>query len=109
MSHFVEGVPSDAASKVSVAPHAILIRYRWRVGGLLTLLMLVAYFGFILTLAFRPAVLATALDGFTLTWGIVAGFGLYMLTFLIVATYVCWANHALDPAIARLKQEGDQS
>lgn len=109
MSHFVEGVSRGAAPAASAVAHAILIRRRWRMSGLLCLLMLGAYFGFILTLAFQPALLATAVQGATLTWGILAGFGLFMLTFLIVATYVSWANYALDPAIAQLQKTGGQS
>jgi uncharacterized membrane protein (DUF485 family) len=98
---------ADTAVLACPTPSRLIDRRR-RLCGYLTLTMLGAYFGFILTLAFKPGLLATALPGVTLTWGIVVGIGMFVLTFFIVAIYVGWANRVFDPLVARL-HEGAQS
>lgn len=77
---------------------------RWRVASLLTAGMVVVYFGFILLVAFRPALLATPLgDG--LSVGILLGALVIVSAWILTWSYVRWANRVYDQALARLREE----
>ncbi|WP_342651179.1 DUF485 domain-containing protein [Pseudomonas sp. REB1044] len=102
-THDVKPSPTTVAPCIAKVN---LIRRRRQLCGQLTLLMLGAYFGFILILVLKPTALATALPGATVTWGFVAGFGLFGLTFFIVAVYVSWANRVFDPLVAQAREGG---
>ena len=52
--------PTDRAAQIAATRS--LARTRWRVAALLTLLMVGVYFGFILLVAYRPAMLAALLS-----------------------------------------------
>ncbi|GJD51943.1 Inner membrane protein YjcH [Methylobacterium crusticola] len=68
--------------------------------------MSAAYFGYILTVAFRPALLGTPVrDGSVITWGIVAGAGLLSFGFVLTALYVLVANTRLDALSRRLRED----
>jgi uncharacterized membrane protein (DUF485 family) len=82
-----------------------LVRKRRSFAWSLTGLMLAAYFAFILTLAFRPALLGQPIrEGAPVTWGFPIGFGLFAFTFALVAVYVSRANKVFDPITHDLKQ-----
>lgn len=117
MDHFTQSVPVREAGHAAfprallATPEAILadarftslVRERRRFSWLLTTCMLTAYFAFILTIAFRPHLLATpVVAGEPTTWGIVIGFGMFAYTFLLVAIYVARANGVHDHAIAAI-------
>ena len=71
----------------------------------LTALMLGIYFGYILTLAYRPDLLAVRLVASQpMTLGIPIGFGMFALTFSLVAVYVHRANSVYDAMIRDLRQ-----
>ncbi|UIF91008.1 DUF485 domain-containing protein [Cupriavidus sp. UYPR2.512] len=75
----------------------------------LTAAMLLVYFGFILTLAFRPDLLAVPLTpGQPMTIGIPIGFGMFAFTFAMVAIYVHRSNTVYDRMIEAIRQ-GEQS
>ncbi|RLK39530.1 DUF485 domain-containing protein [Cupriavidus plantarum] len=104
--------PQDAVPP-PVAPHPMLgqpaferlHRARRRFSWTLTATMLAVYFGFILTLAFRPAWLATPVAaGYPTTIGIPIGFGMFVLTFALVALYVHRTNTVYDRQIAALRE-----
>jgi uncharacterized membrane protein (DUF485 family) len=82
-----------------------LVRSR-RVGAWsLTLLMLIVYFSFILTLGFWPSLLGRPIyQGLPCTWGIPIGFGMFAFTFCLVAVYVAYANTTYDRLIGQIKQ-----
>ncbi len=68
--------------------------------------MAAAYFAYILTIAFRPALLgAPVRDGSVITWGIVVGVALLVLGFLLTAIYVVVANTRLDDLSRRLQED----
>jgi uncharacterized membrane protein (DUF485 family) len=99
-----------------VAPHPLLgqpsfeqlHRARRRFSWSLTAAMLTIYFGFILTLAFRPDWLAVRLTaGQPMTVGIPIGFGMFAVTFALVAIYVYRTNTVYDRLIADIRQ-GEQ-
>ncbi|AOY94677.1 hypothetical protein BKK79_22495 [Cupriavidus sp. USMAA2-4] len=105
---------ADATERdAPVVPHPILgrpdfarlQRMRRRFAWTLTAAMLMAYFGFILTLAFRPALLAVPLvAGRPMTVGIPIGFGMFAFTFALVALYVHRSNTVYDRLIAGIRQ-----
>ncbi|WP_051320723.1 DUF485 domain-containing protein [Cupriavidus sp. amp6] len=81
-----------------------LQRARRRFSWSLTAAMLLAYFGFILTLAFRPDLLALPLvTGQPMSVGIPVGFGMFAFTFALVAVYVYRTNTVYDRMIAEVR------
>jgi uncharacterized membrane protein (DUF485 family) len=95
-----------------LAPHPMLShpaferlhRTRRRFAWSLTAAMLAIYFGFILTLAFRPDLLARQLvAGQPMSVGIPIGFGMFAFTFALVAIYVYRTNAVYDRLIAEIR------
>lgn len=95
-----------------LAPHPMLGRHdferlhraRRRFSWTLTAAMLLVYFGFILTLAFRPDLLALRLvPDQPMSVGIPIGFGMFAFTFALVAVYVYRTNTVYDRWIADIR------
>jgi len=78
---------------------------RSKFGWLLTLAMLVVYYGFILLIAFEKDVLAARIGSGVMTWGIPIGFGVIVFTILITAIYVRRANGEFDALSEKIKAE----
>jgi uncharacterized membrane protein (DUF485 family) len=78
-----------------------LVRRRWRIGGALTAVMMAAYFGFILLVAFGKDTAGTLLADDRVSVGIVLGAGVIVLAPLLTAFYVRWANRTYDRELAR--------
>ncbi|SDB98453.1 Uncharacterized membrane protein, DUF485 family [Cupriavidus sp. YR651] len=102
----VEGIDAP------LVPHPMLCRSdfeqlhrtRRRFSWSLTAAMLLVYFGFILTLAFRPDLLALRLvAGQPMSVGIPIGFGMFAFTFALVAVYVYRTNTVYDRMIADIR------
>ena len=77
---------------------------RTRFGWWLTLVMMIAYYGFILLVAFNKSFLSQKLGVGVMTMGIPIGFGIIVFTIVITAYYVNRANRefdALSDAIAK--------
>ena len=77
---------------------------RTRFGWWLTLVMMIAYYGFILLVAFNKSFLSQKLVVGVMTMGIPIGFGIIVFTIVITAYYVNRANRefdALSDAIAK--------
>jgi len=79
-----------------------LVAKRWRVSLLLSAALFVVYYGFILLVALAKPLLATRL-GETTTMGIVLGAAVIVLSWVLTAIYVVWANRAYDPEVERLR------
>lgn len=97
------------------APHPLLrdarfrtlVRRRRLLAWSLTLVMLALYFAFILTLAFSPTLLGRPImPGRPTPWGIPVGFGMFVVTFALVALYVFQANSVHDALVASIR-DGD--
>lgn len=69
---------------------------RTRFGWTLTALMLIAYYGFVLLVAFNKPFLAQRLGEGVMTLGIPIGFGVIVFTIAITAYYVRRANAEFD-------------
>lgn len=74
-----------------------LVYRRRRLSLLLSLVMLAAYVGFILLIAFKPALLGTPIAaGSPITIGIPIGLGLILLAFGLTGIYVRLSNTVFD-------------
>ena len=82
-----------------------LVRMRNRYAAVLTLLVVVIYFGYILLVAFDKSFLAQKLGpGWITSLGIPLGLGVIVVTILITAFYVHAANTRFDAMSAELLQ-----
>lgn len=76
---------------------------RWRVAVSLTIAMMVAYFGFILLVAFNKPLLGTVLvPGLSL--GMLLGVLVIVVAWVLTWTYVRWANQHYDASIRELRR-----
>jgi uncharacterized membrane protein (DUF485 family) len=82
-----------------------LVRRRRRLAWTLTAVMCLAYFGYILLIAFDKPLLATPLAGGATTIGIPIGFGLILLGIALTAIYVRIANREHDALLAEILEE----
>lgn len=73
-----------------------LIRKRSRFAWMLTLTMLIIYFGFVATIAFNKQLFATSLNGGVATIGIVVGLVVILSAFILTGIYVRRANAEFD-------------
>lgn len=69
---------------------------RTRLGWILTILMLVVYYGFIGLVAFDKELLFTRLGSGVMTLGMPIGFGVIIFTIIITGIYVRRANSEFD-------------
>jgi len=81
-----------------------LTRVRSKFAWTLTIVMLVIYFGFVLVIAFDPALLGTPLsEGSVTTVGIPVGVGVIVSAFILTGIYVRRANTEFDELTAKIK------
>ena len=105
-SHAGTGDGPGSASRVhamleSPEFHA-LVRRRWTVSILLTGALFVTYYGFVLLIALRPALLARRIGEAT-TLGIPIAAAVIVVACALTVVYVMWANRVYDAAVARLR------
>jgi uncharacterized membrane protein (DUF485 family) len=81
-----------------------IVARRWRVGAVLTAVMMAAYFGFILLVAFGKATAGTLVLGDRVSIGVLLGAAVIILAPVLTAIYVRWANRHYDPAIEEHKK-----
>jgi uncharacterized membrane protein (DUF485 family) len=79
-----------------------LVRRRWTVSMLLTGALFVTYYGFVLLIALRPALLARRIGAAT-TLGIPIAASVIVVACALTVVYVLWANRVYDAAVARLR------
>ncbi|NFV79230.1 DUF485 domain-containing protein [Magnetospirillum aberrantis] len=73
-----------------------LVTKRTRMSWLFAAVVLGAYYGFVSLVAFAPQVLHMPLSSGRTTWGVVLGFGIVVLSWVLTALYVRRANTQLD-------------
>jgi uncharacterized membrane protein (DUF485 family) len=88
-------VPSSALEAVSAA--------RWRIAIALTIAMMVAYFGFILLVAFNKPLLGTLVAP-GLSLGMLLGALVIVVAWVLTWIYVRWANEHYDAALRGLRR-----
>lgn len=85
------------ARRVAAHPKYVELKSkRSTFGWLLTLAMMVAYFGFILLVAFDKPFLAQKIGGGVMSLGMPLGVGVILFTIIITAIYVRRANSQFD-------------
>ena len=88
---------SDRIAAVKAHPkYQELVRRRTRFGWLMTAIMLVAYFGYVLLIAFNKELLARPIGNGVTSVGIPLGFGIIILGIVLTAVYVRRANREYD-------------
>ena len=80
------------------------VRKKWSISLILACIMLFAYFGFILIVAFRKELFAIKLTK-GLTLGIPVGLGIIVLAWALTGIYVRWANNHYDKKVEELKKK----
>lgn len=85
-----------------------LVRRRSRFGWLLTAIMLVAYFGYVLLIAFDKELLRQPVAGGVTSIGIPLGFGIIVLGVVLTAIYVWRTNGEYDRLLAEILAEEDE-
>lgn len=76
---------------------------RWRIAGVLTLLMILIYFGFILLIAYRRDFLGQLVAP-GLSLGILLGALVIVASWLLTWVYVRWANRHYDDEVAAMRE-----
>ena len=76
---------------------------RWRIAISLTLAMMVAYFGFILLVAFNKPLLGTIVTK-GLSLGMLVGALVILVAWALTWIYVRWANTHYDSSISGLRR-----
>jgi uncharacterized membrane protein (DUF485 family) len=76
-----------------------LVRRRARFSWMLTGVMLVVFFGYMMLVAFHKALLAQPVFGGTTSLGIPLGIGVILVGILLTGVYVRRANRQFDPEV----------
>jgi uncharacterized membrane protein (DUF485 family) len=82
-----------------------LVRRRSSLGWMLSLIMLVIYFGFILLVAYAPKFLGTRMGAGVMTIGIPIGLAVIVLAFVLTGIYVRRANSSYDGLIRKIVED----
>jgi uncharacterized membrane protein (DUF485 family) len=82
-----------------------LVRRRSSLGWMLSLIMLVIYFGFILLVAYAPKFLGTPIGTGVMTIGIPVGLSVIVAAFLLTGIYVRKANSSYDTLIRKIVED----
>jgi uncharacterized membrane protein (DUF485 family) len=81
-----------------------LVRKRWSVSIVLTALLFLLYYGYILLIAYDKPLLAVKLGQHT-TLGIVLGALTIVGSWVLTVVYVVWANTSYDREVEAIKHE----
>jgi uncharacterized membrane protein (DUF485 family) len=84
-----------------------LVSRRWRVSLVLTALLFVMYYGYILLIAANRTLLSRRI-GESTTLGIPLGAAVIAGAWLLTAIYVAWANRYYDAEAARLRARAER-
>ncbi|WCT74332.1 DUF485 domain-containing protein [Sphingomonas naphthae] len=97
------GSDEQAIARVRSDPrYAALVRRRSRLGWALAALMVAAFLGYILLIAFDKALLAAPIGAGVTSVGIPVGFGLILLAVALTGLYVARANGRYDAELAAI-------
>jgi uncharacterized membrane protein (DUF485 family) len=90
-------VDTELVTRIANNPnYQALKAKRTSFGWWLTLAMMIAYYGFILLVAFNKSFLSQKLGDGVMTLGIPLGFGVILFTIVLTAYYVNRANREFD-------------
>ena len=96
----------DLVRKVTANPkYQKLLRARTSYGWMLTIIMLIVYYGYIAVIAFDKELLAARLGEGVMTVGIPVGLGIIAFTIIITGIYVRRANTEFDALTTDIVKE----
>ena len=81
-----------------------LVRGKWTIAIVLTIVLFIVYYGFILLIAADTPFLAQKIGEYT-TLGIPIGVGVIVAAWVLTYIYVIWANRVHDVEVSRLVEE----
>jgi len=97
---------SSSVTKIEHNPnYQELVRRRSSLGWMLSLIMLVVYFGFILLVAYAPKFLGIRIGTGVTTIGIPIGLAVILLAFALTGIYVRRANSSYDVLIRKIVED----
>jgi uncharacterized membrane protein (DUF485 family) len=97
------GIDVSNLAKIEQDPnYRELVHRRSSLGWILSLIMLVVYFGFILLVAYAPRFLGTPIGTGVTTIGIPIGLFVIVLAFVLTGIYVSKANSSYDVLIRKI-------
>ncbi len=87
-----------------------LVSERSRFAWTLSIIMLVVYYAFIMTIAFSPETLGTKIGSGVMTIGIPIGIAIIFISFILAGIYVRRANGEFDQLTKEIRDElGDMA
>lgn len=96
----------DVVQKIKANPkYQKLVSTRSSYGWTLTLIMMIAYYGFILLVAFNKELLGAKMGAGVMTWGMPIGLFVIVFTVIITGVYVRRANGEFDELTAEIRKE----
>jgi uncharacterized membrane protein (DUF485 family) len=81
-----------------------IVARRWEISIGLTVALFVIYYGYILLIAVDKSFMATKIGEVT-TLGIPLGVAVIVLSWILTAVYVSWANREYDREVKRLRDQ----
>ncbi len=109
MTEQVGGADTARYDEVLADPrYQRLLKRRGRFTWALSIVMLVAYFGFVALFAFDKTILARPLGGGVTSLGIPVGIGIILFAILLTGLYVRRANKEYDLLVDALRR-GDEA
>lgn len=100
---------NDMAARIAANPkYQQLVSTRSRFGWILTILMLLVYYGYIAIVAFNKEFLSQRLGEGVMTIGIPIGLGVIIFTIVITGIYVKRANTEFDQLTAEIIKESSK-
>jgi uncharacterized membrane protein (DUF485 family) len=96
----------DVVQRIKSNPkYQKLVARRSSYGWVLTFLMMIVYYGYILLVAFNKELLGTKVGAGVTTWGIPIGLFVIVFTVIITGVYVRRANGEFDDLTAEIRKE----
>lgn len=87
-----------------------LVSERSKFAWTLSIIMLVVYYAFIMTIAFNPALLGAKIGAGVITIGIPIGIAIIIIAFILAGIYVRRANGEFDQLTKEVREElGDMA
>lgn len=95
----------SVVDKIQKHPKYLELRKRGGFGWLLTILMMVVYYGYVALIAFNKPFLAKPISDGVTSMGVPIGMGVIVFTILITAIYVRRANSEYDDLTAAILKD----
>jgi uncharacterized membrane protein (DUF485 family) len=81
-----------------------LMRKRWSVSAILTIILFVIYYGYILIVGYGKTFLGVKVGVYT-NYGIILGVLVIVLSWALTLVYVIWANNVYDNEVDAIKKD----